>query len=425
MVSRPPEGRVDVLAQTAGGPVWIQRADEQWSVLPPIDLEPEASLREQFRDGTFFALVPLVHWLREVAPEKWSPPRLRASFLFDDPNLHWTSYGFIRYRDMVRHAREHGYAATMAIVPRDLWGTHPGAARTFHDSDGLLSLAIHGNDHVKRELARGLPTEARRALLAQAMQRVCAFESRSGLRVARVMVPPHGETSREMVLDMPRLGVEAMTDSRPYPWLERAPPDAPLAGWRPIDVVGGGFPVMPRYHLARSREDIPLRAFLGQPVILYGHHGDLANGLDVLAAAADYVRTVGSAEWMPVGAIAHSNYTTRVTGNTLEVRLLNPVVAIRAPNNVDAVVVDASLLGSCDGLRVFADHETRRHSLANGKSEPIPIEDRSLHVEITRAMQLAHETIAPPAFRIWPLARRVASEGRDRLMPVARRLRVR
>ena len=186
----PAEGTT-ILAHASMSPVWVRRGQEEWSALAPTELEQGEPLREHLRENRFFGLLPLVEWLKRVAPSSWSPPPIRAAFLFDDPNLHWPSYGYIRYDELANHAREHEYAATMATIPRDLWFAHPRAVRLFRDSRQRLSLALHGNDHVKRELQGDLSPERRRSLLAQAIRRAAAFESRNGLPIAKVMIPPH------------------------------------------------------------------------------------------------------------------------------------------------------------------------------------------------------------------------------------------
>ena len=333
----PAEGTT-ILAHASMSPVWVRRGEEEWSTLAPTELEQGEPLREHLRENRFFGLLPLVEWLKRVAPPSWSPPPIRAAFLFDDPNLHWPSYGYIRYDELANHAREHEYAATMATIPRDLWFAHPRAVRLFRDSRQRLSLALHGNDHVKRELQGDLSPERRRSLLAQAIRRAAAFESRNGLPIAKVMIPPHGSTSREMALEMPRLGIEAMSDSRPYPWLTRPPEADPLAGWDFVDIVDGGLPVIPRYHFARSRADLPLRALLGQPLILYGHHEDVADGLATLAQAAAQVNALGDIRWCSLGEIARSNFETRQRGNRLDVRMAASVVDVDIPEGVHELV---------------------------------------------------------------------------------------
>src|SRR5437588_776228 len=91
----------------------------------------------------FVALLALVHFLREVSAEhRWTPPPLRASFIVDDPNLHWPSYGFLRYRELVAHADAHGYHVALATVPLDGWFAHPAAARLLRERADRLRGAL-------------------------------------------------------------------------------------------------------------------------------------------------------------------------------------------------------------------------------------------------------------------------------------------
>jgi hypothetical protein len=54
------------------------------------------------------------------------------------------------------------------------------------------------------------------------------------------------------------------------------------------------------------REDHVLRAFLGQPSILYGHHDLLADGLEVLGQAAQELNRLGSVRWSSLAEIARA-----------------------------------------------------------------------------------------------------------------------
>src|SRR5262249_48984385 len=78
----------------------------------------------------------------------------------------------------------------------------------------------------------------------------------------------------------------------------------PTAAWRTVDVVAGGLPLLLRSSFEHPREDLVLRAFLRQPLILYGHHDTFADGLDVLAEAAADVNRLGDVRWQSLGAIA-------------------------------------------------------------------------------------------------------------------------
>ena len=56
-----------------------------------------------------------------LGAEGWTLPPPRASFVIDDPNLHWPSYGYLDYRELVAHAPQHGYHVGLATVPLDGW----------------------------------------------------------------------------------------------------------------------------------------------------------------------------------------------------------------------------------------------------------------------------------------------------------------
>jgi hypothetical protein len=311
--------RATVLASCEGTSTWTRRGELQTGLLSPRELGPTEALRERLCGHRSAALLPLVHFLRDPTAETdGQAPPLRASFLFDDPNLHWPTYGFVDLPALGAHARRHGYHAALATVPLDGWFAHPRALQALRDSDGALSLLVHGNDHYGGELARPQTPSEALALAAQALRRVAAFERRTGVKIDRVMVPPHERCSRATVSGLRRCGFEALTVTQPYPWLgdgadswlEHPPEAGPLVGWRPADNADG-LPVLLRHPLTqRSLPELTLRAFLGQPLILYGHQNDLSDGLDVLAAAAADVERLGPTQWSSLGEIAAAIHET-------------------------------------------------------------------------------------------------------------------
>ncbi len=246
-------------------------------------------------------------------------PPLRATMLFDDPNLRWRSYGYINYTDLVRHADEHGYHSSMAMIPLDAWRPHPSAVALFRERPDRLSLAMHGNDHRIEELFSQHDPAAALALGAQALRRVERFEAASGLSVGRVMVPPHGMCSSTMARALGRLPFAALASIHPFPWAITPPEDQLLAGWGPA-TFAEGCPVIPRVLFDSSDAEVALRAYMDHPIVLYGHHDDLADGLDMLAAAAARVNRLGDVRWMAPEEIAHSNVAIRRDGDALSVR---------------------------------------------------------------------------------------------------------
>ena len=328
----------------------IVLADGAWVRTPgpaPVDrvrvalpsLGAEEVLRDALQEHRALGAIALVDLLRrvtaDVAP---APPPLRAVLLFDDPNLRWRSYGYIDYRALLRHAQEHGYHAAMAMIPLDARWPHASAVKLFRRHADRLSLVIHGNNHERLELMQ--PADIRDALElgAQALRRVSRFEAATGMRVGRVMVPPHGMCSHTMAQALAALPYDALCATHPFPWTEHPPASELLAGWGPA-TFAEGCAVIPRLPFLSGPTEVALRAYAGHPIVLYGHHDDVAGGLDVLAEAAASVNRLGAVEWTSLEEIARGNASVSREGRHATVDA--HAYTVRIPADVDSVSVAA------------------------------------------------------------------------------------
>ncbi len=310
------------LASVGGAPTWVaEGANHAHELLAaaPAELAEGESLRERLAPGRCLALLALVRFLQSLSATRpsWAAPP-QAAFVLDDPNLHWPTYGHLRYEQLALHAREHGYHMVIATTPLDGWFAHPRVVRLFREHAGQLSLCIHGNDHLGPELGRIDSDAQGLALAQQALARAGAFQRRTGVTVERVMVPPHEQLSEPAARGLRAGGFAAVCVSRPFPWitprsplpaaaLGTGPPErGALAGWGRRELVVGGLPLLLRAGFDAPREDLVLRAFLGQPLILYGHHDLLADGLDVLAEATAAIDALGPVRWGSLAAIARA-----------------------------------------------------------------------------------------------------------------------
>jgi len=414
-----------VLGRWGEHPVWWAEGTLRVALLAPRELGESEALRDRLAEERSLALLPLVEFLRELtAAIAWTPPPPAAAYIIDDPNLHWPTYGYIELPALARHARENRYHAVLATVPLDTRWAHAGALRAIAESAGSISLAVHGNDHDGGELGRVDTTMAATALAAQALRRVARFERRTGHAIERVMVPPHEECSPATVAALLRCGYEAISMTIPFPWLGVArgdwlarPPHADaLVGWRSID-RGTGLPTILRHPLVgRSAAEMRLRAYLDQPLVLYGHHDDMAQGLDLLTEAqAEIAAITPATAWKSLAAISRRAYETRVEGATMAVRPLGNRLTVEVPAGIDALrfepppgrpssprlVVDGQAVecGETLTVRPGADAVTV-------DCGPVPIEPA--------------EVPAPPR-RPLAVARRIAGESRDRLAPLLTR----
>jgi hypothetical protein len=421
------EGDPEILARAGGRAVWSsERApDRSYALLAPAELSEGEALRTRLRPGRFLALLPLLRFLGSLQKGGgWRAPPLRASFIFDDPNLHALTYGFLDFRELAAWTRRRGTHVTFAMVPLDGRFASPRAADLFRREPGL-SLMIHGNNHTKRELGRDWGADERLEMLEQALARTESFERRTGVSVSRVMAPPHGHCAEASADSMRVLGYEALCAGDPYPWLLQPPPDRPLAGWGISEIVAGGLPVLPRLPLARDPSELVFRALLGQPLIVYGHHGDVREGLDPLDSHTDAIERLGDdVRWCSLEEIARSNYTTRAISDGLELRPYSRLVDFAVPEGCSALRVSPPQQ-SLDLL----DHSVRWRSVAGGSQDwkPVPAGgtvrvrpgDRlriALGAPSSRRARHPRRLVAAGA-----MVRRAATELRDRAQPIGRR----
>jgi hypothetical protein len=342
-------------------------------------------------------------------------------YVIDDPNLRWPTYGYMDYAEIAYSARQYGYHLSVAMVPLDGRLFHRGAVQLFQEHASHLSLCTHGNDHLRDELSRPRSFAEGTLPAAQAIQRSLAFERRTGLEVDRVMVAPHealGEAATQALL---ACGFEAFCSTRPYPWLDfghdlswlsRPSEAGPLIGWHPMQLVGDGLPALLRLDFDHPREELVYRAFLGQPLIMYGHDDLLRGGTAQLEEAATELAQLGDIRWQSLGSIAQSSYLHRRNGSTMEVRMFGRRIRLAVPDGVTDVLVDAGALR----------RSATRMSIVGARSEFVSRDpmvmrlevDGPTEVELRLEPQLDPLSVDVPLPSVKSIIRRIASESRDR-----------
>jgi hypothetical protein len=403
---------------------WNDDTPKYFVGVSPPPLNDRECLFSHLSARRLVSLLPLVLFVRGLeCDDGWIGPPLQATFMFDDPNLHWPSYGFINYEEMVREAVADNYHVSLATIPLDSWFVHEKTKQLFVRHRTRLSLLYHGNDHVSNELARPKSSPAMRKLLVRAGQRIKRMEGRTGLDVARVMAPPHGACSELALREMARVGFEAACVSRGS--LLYHNPDAHWTrtiGFGPCDQIVG-LPVIPRFGLSRNcYNDILIAAVLGQPIIPMTHHQALSEGYGVLAEIASFVNSLGDIAWRDMKSIARSLYSHRRDEDLLQIRMWSNRVRIAVPDGIAHVQVASSI---CDDGR--GSSSVRENSKGSTWS-PIPTEGL-IPVRPGDVIEIASGATEHPCvgtkrhrLRLVPAVRRLLTEGRDRMLPSVRRV---
>ncbi len=422
----------EVLATVGAHPVWLRRREsplhEVLSVGAP-ELARGEYLRDRIMSGSCLALVALIQFLRAVAEPAWSRPPLHASFMVDDPNLRWPTYGYINFAELLAHSARCNYHMGFATIPLDLRLSDRRTTGLFRSAPDRLSLTIHGNNHTGRELASPASVAEADSLLAQALGRASRFEARTGVTVNRIMVPPHEACSTPVMKAMPRLGFEAVSMTRPNAWrtdLEstspHAAPDDPAAGFGPTQMTEFGMPVLIRRDFSQHHE-APLRAFLDQPIILFGHVGDFRDGLGMLENASAVVNRLPGVVWSDISSLSRSCYLARRSGDELHVKPFARRINLTLPPDVRSVVIEP-LVGGAQA------HDELVVEPGKGSATVFDRARSRLVIARTReaAAKLAIELVTSASIEtvpavdrwraVWGTVRRLATEARDRSQPL-------
>lgn len=406
------------IAHTDEGPVWTvcpKRGAKHFRSGFPLPAIPASGGLLDFLNGErFLEMLPLLHWLREMCEsDKYEGPPLRACFIIDDPNLHWPRYGFVDYQKIAARAEKENYHVSIATIPLDAWFTHKATAELFKQNSNRLSLGIHGNNHIKMELARNYSESERISLLTQSIQRMERLERNTGLQVSRVMVPPHGACSEEMLGELPRNGFEAASIShgslrvhnKTRTWTRNL-------GYLPCELIQG-CPVLPRWSLTVDKNTFLLAAFLKQPLILRGHHQDLKGGIELLDRHAQFINSLGTVTWSNLTDLSRMNYQWRTDGRTCRLRPMSPKVVFQPPKGLTGLIIESTSNSAWGNWRVSGANGSK---IEAGSGAEVPLSDEfqgTIDVEAVCATSCGKQNqkrhSAPSA-----VIRRLLTEGRDR-----------
>lgn len=401
------------IADVDGRSVWT-REDRGGTLLYRVGMAPPQCVPGEllfmhFTPKRWLGLLPLLDFLRTITVDAdYGAPPLRAAFIFDDPNLHASKYGWIDYRELAGHAKANRYHVAMGMVPMNAGFASRRAVDIFRSNPSELSLLIHGNDHDHAEFARG-DEKFFTAACAQALRRIRKFEAGSGLAVDRVLVPPHGACALPAFRPMAALGFEALCVSPGslVHWNPGLTSIRPHLGLGITDLFPHPLPVLPRFGFgANAQMNVRLAAFLGQPIICRGHHGDCEDGLHPLESLAKDINRLGDICWGSLSTILRRNYLRHQDGPVLYIRPFSRRIAINLPAATTDIVIDWPL-------------QTSHFQLGERGANSAELE-----ILLPAGPVLDPDLVAPRSVPTWLYLRRALCEARDRLQPVVKRCNI-
>jgi hypothetical protein len=420
------------IAAKAGSPIWAVQGSsghfQHYVTLSIPELEEDEAIFHYFHGNKFIALLPFLTFLQQLTDDnRWIPPPLQACFMFDDPNLHWPTYGFIDFQEMAKHAGQHNYHSSFATIPLDGWYANNQAADLFQKYHDRISFLMHGNDHISEELARNISTEERARMLKQALSRIEKLEKRANVSISRIMAPPHGACSGDTLNEMALLGYEGACISRSS--LEHYNKNAGWVrtlGMSPADNICG-LPVIPRFRISSDCQNaILVAALLHQPIIPVGHHQDVAGNMDLLADLSSFINSLGHVRWANMTDISRANYAKLIDGDILHLKMYSKLINVLIPEGINHIVVKRPWLEEGAKEPLFIKTSSNHKNAQVDSKEPIAVSSgQQIQLISSQNSQLQCNYDAINKFTFWPVMRRLITESRDRIAPKLRQIAIR
>ena len=301
------------------------------------ELKQAGKAKGSYQQGigdAFSAVAPFMLFVRYAAGEYgWHSPGAYANLTIDDPWL-IEPYGFLNYEKLLHEMDKHNFHTTIAFIPWNFDRSHTSIASIFTSRPDRFSVAIHGNNHDHREFDQLSSASAgvQEQNIKQALGRMGCFSALTGISYDAVMVFPHGIAPAATLGILKPYNFLATINSQDVPLGSATPaePDFPL---RPFTIKYGQFPSIMRWSAEIPVPELTLavNAFLGNPILLYGHHELFRTGSDAFNPVADTVnRLVPGVHWCSLGCIARHLYLLRLDKESqAEVMMLGPSISIK------------------------------------------------------------------------------------------------
>ncbi|MBA3354025.1 MAG: hypothetical protein H0U23_16670 [Blastocatellia bacterium] len=271
----------------------------------------------------FSGLVPLIVFLRHCGIASWRTPALMANLLIDDPDL-TAKYGFLEPKRLARCVDDLGCAVSIGFIPWNFKRTSSAVVEMFRDRWPLLSLCVHGCDHVKDEFCSTRVSTSQH-LISLARERMKQFSLRTGLKYDKVMVFPRGEFSGSAMQALRQSTLLGGVNTQLY---DNQSGRGVTAGelLRPAITAYSGFPLFIRRPADEPIANFALDLLLGKPCLVGMHHDFFRDGPESFISLVNSLNSLDpSLVWTNLESIICQTYAVRPTSNGgTEVRLFSP-----------------------------------------------------------------------------------------------------
>lgn len=422
----------DILATINDSPSWIVNRDGQRRTdvvfCPNPWVTQDSRIFEHLKGPVMFRLIPIIEWMKHVRGfSDWQEPPLRANIMFDDINCHHITYGYINFNVLAHLVNELGCAVSFASVPLDLWFAARKAIDSVQLANGRLSFLVHGIFHSAKEL--GSDSLVTPSTIEWALEKIATYERKYKLGLERIVAPPYGSISLTNMAIFSAAGFEAVCVSWGSIWSSnRHWLEGDGLGNEP-GVILNGLGIIPRFRLSFDMMNhLLLCGYLNQPAIAVGHHWDLKDGLDLLTETVKFLGSLGHVHWCSPGSISRTSYAWKVQGKKLVVKPMSRVVEVPFPEGEEIEVVEVDMSRAvwspdfCGSYEMWAwNSRGERLTCINAEKDLWVVETSRqpwIRIELKIPFLRVAQRKGGCLFVTKHMVKRLATEARDRLMPL-------
>jgi hypothetical protein len=289
----------------------------------------------------FASLAPEMIFLRYAAGDRaWHSPGQYANFTIDDTWLR-EPYGYVNYEALLREMEAHNFHTTIAFIPWNYDRSQPAMVSLFREHPDRYSICIHGNNHDHQEFGSytDKPLAGQAQDIKQALARMSHFQQLTGIGYDPVMVFPHSISPEKTFALLKKYNFLGTANSLNVPMDAQAPAGAEFA-LRTATMTFADFPSLRRYSAEAPGPpaQLVIDAFLGNPILFYGHEAFFHDGINAFDPTADTVNRLAPAEWKSLGYIAQHLYLVKLRDDgDYDVRLYGTNIHLENPSATNAV----------------------------------------------------------------------------------------
>ena len=264
----------------------------------------------------FASVAPVMMFVKSAAGMRgWHVIHHYANLTIDDPWLR-THYGSLDYGALLGQMEAHNFHTTIAFIPWNYARSEPEVVALFRSHPDRFSISVHGDNHDHKEFTSyaRVPYFRQVAAIRQALARMDRFESLTGIPYDRVMVFPHSIAPEKTLEVLKRYDFLATVNSSNVP-MDQVPTADPADELRAVTLSYGGIPSLRRYSVEGPilPGTVAVEAFLGNPLLFYGHESFFASGIGAFDAEVDALNKMQpDTLWRSLGEIVRHLYVVKL-----------------------------------------------------------------------------------------------------------------